>query len=182
MIMILGWLCFAGYTAILPVHLAQRLDVTAAMFGYVVAVSGAIAFVVRGLLLGKLVRRFGERRLLVAGGMLLAGALALAPVLPTIWSMPLLPLLWAGGAGLLFPCVVGEIGRNAPEGTTGMALGAGTMLAGVGRVAGPVAAGWLLQVAVPAVPFVGGAVVLAAVCVLGVSALPHQKSEPQGPS
>jgi DHA1 family tetracycline resistance protein-like MFS transporter len=182
MIMILGWLCFAGYTAILPVHLEQRLGVTAAVFGYVVAVSGAIAFVVRGLLLGKLVRRFGERRLLVAGGVLLAGALALAPVLPTVWSTPLLPLLWAGGAGLLFPCVVGEIGRNAPAGTTGMALGAGTMLAGVGRVAGPVAAGALLQVAVPAVPFVGGAVVLVAVCVLGVSALPHPKSEPQGAS
>jgi MFS transporter, DHA1 family, tetracycline resistance protein len=139
----LGWLCFSGYGTVLPLFLHRRFGLTSTSFGYLVTVSGIVALVVRGLLLGWFVRRFGEPLLLVAGALAISGSMALAALLPTVWLTPVLPMTYALGAGLLFPCLVTMISRTAPQGTAGLAVGGSATLSGIGTVLGPVLGGAL---------------------------------------
>ncbi|BCJ64909.1 MFS transporter [Polymorphospora rubra] len=161
-----GWLCFTGYAAVLPVELADRLAVTASTYGVVIAISGVVAVVVRGLLLGRLVTAFGETRLMVGGASLIAASMLLAPVVPTVWLVPVLPLTWALGASVLFPCTVAEMSRLAGPESVGLAMGAAATLSGIGSVAGPLVAGTVREFVWAPGPFVAGAALMLAVAAL----------------
>jgi MFS family permease len=87
-------------------------------------------------------------------------------VVPSVAPVPVLPLTWAMGASLLFPSLVAELSRAAPEGMAGLALGGSALLSGLGVVLGPVAAGALTQFLWPAGPFLAGAAVLVAVALV----------------
>ncbi|MEV0730493.1 MFS transporter [Polymorphospora sp. NPDC050346] len=163
---LVGWLCFTGYATVLPVELADRLAITAATYGVIIAISGVVAVVVRGLLLGRLVRAFGETRLMVGGAALIAASMLLAPVVPAGWAVPVLPLTWALGASVLFPCAVAEMSRIAGPDSVGLAMGAAAMLAGIGSVAGPLVAGTVRTFLWAPGPFVAGAALMLAVAVL----------------
>ncbi|MEV0394216.1 MFS transporter [Polymorphospora rubra] len=163
---LVGWLCFTGYAAVLPVELADRLAVTASTYGVVIAISGVVAVVVRGLLLGRLVTAFGETRLMVGGASLIAASMLLAPVVPTVWLVPVLPLTWALGASVLFPCTVAEMSRLAGPESVGLAMGAAATLSGIGSVAGPLVAGTVREFVWAPGPFVAGAALMLAVAAL----------------
>ncbi|MFB6392862.1 MFS transporter [Polymorphospora sp. 2-325] len=163
---LVGWLCFTGYATVLPVELADRLAITAVTYGVIIAISGVVAVVVRGLLLGRLVRTFGETRLMVGGAALIAASMLLAPVVPAGWAVPVLPLTWALGASVLFPCAVAEMSRLAGPDSVGLAMGAAAMLAGIGSVAGPLVAGTVRTFVWAPGPFVAGAALMLAVAAL----------------
>lgn len=161
-----GWLAFMGYSAVLPIHLEDRLHISATVYGLIVGISGVVAVVVRGIALGPLAKRFGEYRLMITGIGLLAFSMVFAPVVPSVLLLPVLPLTWAMGASLLFPSLVAELSRAAPDGMAGLALGGSALLSGLGVVLGPIAAGGLIQVLWPAGPFLAGAAVVVAVAVV----------------
>jgi MFS family permease len=100
-----------------------------------------------------LAARFGERRLVAAGGALLAvGFLAL----PQVHSVALLvvPLsLCAVGRAVLQPSLMGLVSVASDARERGAVMGAFQASASLARVAGPLAAGLLYDLSVPA-PFV----------------------------
>lgn len=165
-VIFIGWLCFAGYAAMLPVELADRLHIGSTFYGYTVAISGAVALLVRGLLLGRLVNAFGEIHLMTIGAVSLGVSMLMAPLIPTVWLVPLLPLTWAVGASLLFPATVAELSRLVRAGSVGLAMGAAAMLSGIGIVLGPLAAGVVNQYLWSQGPFYIGVVLMALVAVL----------------
>ncbi|WP_433374789.1 MFS transporter [Streptosporangium sp. CA-115845] len=138
-----GWFGFTGYATVLPLFLHEEFRISSTAYGGLMAISGIVALLVRGLLLSRLVSRFGEPGLMVAGALLLATSMALVPLLPTVWWTPLLPLTYAIGAGLLFPCQVTRMSRSAPNGAAGLALGGNATVGGIGTVLGPLAVGGL---------------------------------------
>ncbi|MBU8858618.1 MULTISPECIES: MFS transporter [unclassified Micromonospora] len=166
-IALLGWLCFTAYATALPLFLNQEFRLSSTTYGGLIAISGMVALLVRGVLLGWLVKRLGEPALMVVGAGLLAASMALVPLLPTVWLTPLLPLTYAIGAGLLFPCQVARVSSNAPEGTAGLALGGNATVAGLGTVLGPLAAGALFT-ALAGGAFLLGAAVLVVVATIAV--------------
>ncbi|MFF5261701.1 MFS transporter [Actinomadura viridis] len=174
----LGWLCFTAYATALPLFLHQEFRLSSTAYGLLIAVSGIVALLVRGVLLGWLVRRFGEAALMVVGASLIAVSMASVPVLPTVWSTPLLPLTYALGAGLLFPCQVTRISRSAPKDTVGLALGGNATVAGLATVLGPLVAGALFSTR-PGAVFVLGASVLALVAIVALvtQLIPHRKAQ-----
>lgn len=182
---LIGWLCFSGYATVLAIELSHRLDVTATFYGVMVAISGVVAIVVRGLLLGPLVRRLGEIRLMVLGASMIGTSMLLAPLIPTLWLAPVLPLTWALGASLLFPSTVGEISKLAPKGAVGLAMGAAAMLANIGIVFGPIAAGLVQEYLWQQGPFYFGAALFAVVAVLVTirpgPAVPNEPAEVAAP-
>ena len=105
--------------------------------GLALAVVGASSVVVQGTLVGPLVRRFGERRVLLAG--LLAGAVgflvyALAPTgLLFLAGIPVVAL-W----GLAAPSAQGLMTRHVAANVQGELQGAMGSLQGIATVIGPV--------------------------------------------
>ena len=163
---LLGWLCFSGYAAVLPVELRAHFHLTSVTYGYIVAISGVVALIVRGVALGRLRKRFGETTLMTGGALLIAASMLLAVLIPTLWLAPLLPLTWALGASVLFPSAVSEFGRLAPRGAVGLGMAAAAILAGTGYALGPIVAGAVAQFASVKGPFYIGALLLAVVALL----------------
>src|SRR5207248_10074166 len=94
---------FYGTMPLVPLHLAERIGVTEKTIGYYVMYIGAMGVLVRALLLGSAVRRFGEARLARLGLVLLAmglGVVAVARSNPmVILAFTLMPL----GTAFTFP-------------------------------------------------------------------------------
>jgi MFS family permease len=107
-----------------------------------------------------LAARFGERSLVVGGSVLLAAGFL---VLPPVHSVALLvvPLaLCAVGRALLQPSLMSLASLAAGAGERGTVMGAFQASASLARVAGPLAAGFLYDLSVPA-PFVLAGVLVA---------------------
>jgi len=105
--------------------------------GLALAVVGASSVVVQGTLVGPLVRKFGERRVLLAG--LLAGAVgfllyALAPTGPLFLAGIPVVALW----GLASPSAQGLMTRHVGANVQGELQGAMGSLQGIATMIGPV--------------------------------------------
>ncbi len=136
-----------------------HLREASAMTAYFLVVVGLTGALVQGVLIGRLARRFGERRLVVAGTVIVALTLALIPVVARLRIYPLLlavgPLLAFGG-GILNPSVPSLLSQSAESEAYGGILGLGQSLSALGRVVGPMFAGVLFEVSYD-VPFYLGA-------------------------
>ena len=114
---------------------------------------GVLGVVVQGGLIGPLVRRFGEERLIPVGILALAAGLLLLPAAPR-------PLLFAATAGLLSvgmglnnPSTMGLLSRLADESRQGSVLGLSRSFGSLARVVGPLAGTFLFQRFGPEAPF-----------------------------
>jgi MFS family permease len=136
--------------------------------------------VVRGLLLGKLVKRLGESITVRVGICALMTALVSIPWLPTARSTLLVAPLYAFGAGTLFPALASLVSRASDRASQGSILGGSQVVGGLGRVVGPLWAGFFFQSVGISVPFnVGAVVVLFALLVaLRIPANPARRETP----
>jgi MFS transporter, DHA1 family, tetracycline resistance protein len=174
-----AWGCFAGFAAVLPLYLEHHLGMTAARYGYLLAVSGIVAITIRGLLFGRLARRVGEHRMLVAGASCLAMSMLATLAIPSVWWAPLLPVLYALGASLFFPCLMAKTAAAAPSSAAGSVVGSViggiSMASSLGIFAGPLLLGALSELAGQAVPFLAGGLMM-----LTVAAITSRWSRPGG--
>src|ERR1700686_169044 len=121
----------------------------AALFTFV----GVLLVVVQGGLLGLLVKRFGDRRLIVAGIALMALGLLLLP-LPTRAGWLLLTTgLLAIGNGVHNPSLLALLTRLSGEGSQGETIGVSRSCGALARVVGPLARTWIFEVGGSSWPF-----------------------------
>jgi len=153
---------FSGMTALLALYLEARFAVNAEDVGIVFTVAGAATVVVRGLVLGQLVRRFGEKAVVRFGAFGLLLALAAMPLLPGLWWVGLVVLLYAFGAGTLFPTLATLVSFATDRESQGAVLGGSQVVGGLGRVTGPMWFGLLFQDVGINSPFLIGSVLVAA--------------------
>jgi MFS family permease len=144
---------FYGTIQTSPLLLADRFNVTAQNIGYFVMYLGGMGVVVRSLVLGRMVDRFGEARLSRFGVVLLALGLTVTGLAwgwpPLILGFTLMPI----GTAFLFPCVTGLLSGVVPSNERGLYMGVQHTFGGVSRVAVPIAAGFLMDHAGVGVPF-----------------------------
>lgn len=157
------WSHFAGGDA----HLKQAARYTA----YILVVVGVVATIIQGALIGKLVRKFGERTLVLAGLTIIGTAFLLYPFVGPTGSFPLMlatSALVALGTGIFNPSITSLVSRAAGPNEQGAVLGLNQSLAALGRIFGPAIAGFLFQIS-PGTPFATGGIIILA-CV-GVASL-----------
>jgi len=147
---------FTGMTAVLALYLERTFSVDAAAMGVVFTIAGGTTVVIRGLLLGPLVGRFGEAATARIGTIGLAVALGLIPLIPSVWWMGVVVPLWAFGTGTLFPSLASLTSRATDAGSQGSILGGSQVVGGLGRVLGPLWAGALFQHVGISTPFWAG--------------------------
>lgn len=154
---------FTAMTSVLALYMERAFGVGAPEMGVIFAIAGGSTVVVRGVLLGPVVRRFGEPATVRSGTALLALSLFAIPLLPSEWWVGLAVPLWALGTGTLFPSLASLVSRATDSASQGSILGGSQVVGGLGRVLGPIWAGALFEgLSITSPFFVGSGVVLAA--------------------
>jgi multidrug resistance protein len=129
---------FALYTSVLALWLDARFGITAQTIGWFYGYNGMLALVMRSLLLGKVIDRFGEAGTMRLGMMVLAFGLLLFPFAPSVWAMvviiPFVPI----GTALIFPATTSLLSAASPPSEVGTMMGVAQTFAGFSRIAAPV--------------------------------------------
>ncbi len=161
-------MAFSALTAVLGLFLMERFQMTEANIGYIFLFLGSISVVMRAGVLGRVVRAFGEVRVMRLGAILLAIGLFAYP-LPERFSVLLLVMgLVPIGTALLFPSTTGLLSRRGGKDQLGQLMGVQQAFGSVSRIVGPLWAGALFQHVSPDAPFyAAGAVVVLAVILAG---------------
>lgn len=160
-----GMMAFMAMNAVLALHLKDAFGVTEKTIGFFFAYVGAISLVMRALLLGPAVRKFGEVGVTRLGALALVVGLACIPLVRTLPWLAVVVIFVPVGTALLFPATTALVSRRSPRGETGQILGVQQSFGSVARMVGPLWAGFLFQ-KMPGYPFW-----LASILMLGVSLL-----------
>ena len=134
---------------VLTSNMAMYADIKFGMnsqdMGFVLGGIGMVSVLMRGVLLGKLLKRFGEANLLKFSFVFLLGSfLALLFIKSkTVFVLPM--ITFSIGLGLFRPIVMGGVSKNSPKGESGAVLGVTNSLGSLGQILGPVAGGFLLK-------------------------------------
>jgi len=132
---------------------------------------GIMAAVSQGVLVGRLVARSGEVRVMIGGLVGTAAGLLGVAAAEGLWLLlPALAVL-AVASGLVFSATTALISLTAGEREQGAVLGLTASVGGAARIAGPVAAMLAFQHLGIAVPLVAGAVLFALCAAAAVRAV-----------
>jgi MFS family permease len=159
---------FQGMTTILALFLAFKFGVTEKTIGYFFAYVGIISFVTRAVFLGKLVDYFGEPKLSRIGMVFLAAGLAGMAAAPNVPLLAVAVALVPLGAAFTFPCVTGLLSRVVPNHERGLYMGVQQTFGGVGRIIGPLYAGFAYDHLGHGVPFYTASIIVLATISLSV--------------
>lgn len=141
-------------------------------------VIGVTSAIVQGGLVGRLVKRFGERTLTLFGLVLVTASLGIIPIVPSIGPFGLMFVVSLGmavGTSLYNPSMMSLLSRTGSDRGQGELLGLGQSMSALGRVLGPAAAGVLFEVS-PGIPFY-----VAAGIMLGALVLAFGLRQPAAP-
>jgi len=127
--------------------------------GWVFAYIGVIVVLVQGGLIGPLTRRYGEKKLLVAGAVLQALSLAALPFATGVPGLLLATAPLALGSGLTSPSLSSLLSKFSRAEDQGGTLGIGQSASALGRIFGPLT-GTMSFSAWHAAPYLGGAVLM----------------------
>lgn len=158
-----GMLGFSAMTSVFALFLNDRFGVQATNIGYFYAYTGALSFVMRAIVLGPVVRRFGETGAIRLGTVAMVLGLASYPLVPTLWALPLVMPLIPIGTALMFPSTTALVSKATDSAVLGTTMGVAQTFAGVARVAAPVLATTAFQRLNSSAPFFGAALVVAVV-------------------
>ncbi len=150
----IGMLAFMGMNGVLALFLKDTFGVTKQTIGYFYVYVGGIGLIMRALLLGPAVRRFGELGVVRLGAFSLMIGLGCIPI-PAFLDAPLsvrfpllavIALLVPVGTALLFPATTALVSSRSARSETGQTLGVQQSFGGISRMVGPLAAGALYEV------------------------------------
>lgn len=162
---------FALMEAMFNVFAEDAWGLDAQSVGRMFGVSGLVTVLVQGGLIGRLVKRWGEARLLPVGlAILCLGLIALPYAPPAAWMMVAFSVI-AIGQSIANPSLQSLISRGTRADEQGFVLGTNQSLSALGRVVGPAMAGPIYQYVSPKAPFLTSATLLAGGVLLAVAAV-----------
>lgn len=177
-VMAFSTIAFTVMYVVFPLHIERELGYDRRHAAYFFVLIGLVTAAVQGGLVGRLAPRFGDRKLMLTGCVLLALGLSALPFayvtgVPVAWRLPALLgalLLLAFGPGLVGPSVTGYVSRISTAEEQGRALGTLTSVGAVARIVGPMMAGTLNGIGGARTAFLAsaGAAALAALSALAL--------------
>ena len=165
----------------------RRLGFDARYCGRIFAYIGVIMVIVQGGLIGRLTRRWGERRVAIVGlGSSALGLLFLPVTPPHAWWILLGCVTFtAVGQGFTGPALSSLLSRGVSPHRQGEVLGLSQSLSALARVVGPQSAGLLFDLGGENLPFYVGGIVMLAAWAVALGRLTHftvsQQRQPAEP-
>lgn len=154
----LSIVAFSIMTTVFSLFMMFRLGYDPWHSGWIFAFVGVISTIVQGGLIGKLVKRFGEPSLVIAGGLLFSVSLFASPfVAPAIGLLGILSVgaLSSIGNALSAPSLTSLASKSAGAGEQGSVLGVMQSVASLARAAGPALAAVMIYSTVAHMGFDG---------------------------
>lgn len=148
-----GMLGFMSMTAVLPLYLGDAFGVTERTIGAFFFFVGMLSILMRAIVLGRLVDRFGETRVMRMGAALLCLGLLSIPLPQNVLLAGLAMALVPIGTALLFPSVSALVSHRTERNEIGQMLGVQQQFGGVARVAAPLWATAVYQALGITMPF-----------------------------
>jgi DHA1 family tetracycline resistance protein-like MFS transporter len=151
----LAVLAFAAFEGTFALFLAARMEWDARTAAFAFAAIGFLSALVQGGLIRRLVPRFGEARLIVAGLVLAACGFGVMAVVRNTPELAFSMVLLGVGQGLLSPSVSGLLSRITPMNRQGAIFGTLTSAQTLARLISYSAANILLSKVSTAAPYWG---------------------------
>lgn len=163
-------LAFSGMETTVTLFGRDRFNFTARDLGYFFGFMGIIVASIQGGGIGALTRRFGERRLVLAGAGFLAVGFALVPAVENPRMLYFVAILIALGQGMSYPSLSSLTSRTSGPGDHGSMLGIQASIGSLARIIGPLLAGFIYDAFGNRGPFFSSAILsaLAFVIALGL--------------
>jgi len=136
---------FSGFETTFALFAERRFAYTVATIGYLFAFIGATLALVQGVLVGRVVKRVGEARLIPVAIAVIGVGIGLVPL---AWSVPTLLVALATlavGMGFNGPSLSAMVSRLTHVDDQGGMLGLASSPASLGRVVGPAWGGYLFD-------------------------------------
>jgi multidrug resistance protein len=169
---------FANLEATFSLYLERRFHYGRREASYMFTYIGVLMVIVQGGLVRRLVPRFGEKRLIVIGTLLMGAGFLLQYSADDVRMLLIAIAITATGNGLNTPSLSSLISRAASGDHQGGVLGVSQAMGALARVVGPLVGTWTLHFGVT-VPYLTGGVTMIVAC-LFASAFVRQP-EPGGP-
>lgn len=154
------------FSVVYVLYAGHRFGLAVLEIGLMLAVAGLLDMGVQGALVGPLVKRFGDRAVMIAGfvgGSLGLVAMGLAST-PELFAATLIPnALW----GLAMPTIQSQMTARVSEREQGQLQGANNSIGSIAGIASPLFFGWLYSQSITSAP---GLSFLVAAAVLLLSA------------
>lgn len=135
---------FAIFTSGFSLFCERRYNFTVKEVGLVFAFAGLIGGILQGGLLGRMVRRFGEKPLLAAGFVASVIGYVWLGFAYTVTTLLIVSTISAFG-GVIRPVVTSLITQIAGRQEQGSVLGVTQSLTSVAQIIGPISAGFLIE-------------------------------------
>jgi len=156
--------CFACFESTFGLLLKNNLNYNEKHVGLLFTYCGLLGAIIQGGAIGRLIKKWGEQKLIFGSLFLVAISLAMLPYFPNLTGLLLGLGLFASASGVNRPPTFGLISLNTPPDEQGAALGVAQSAGSLARIFGPVFAttAYAFQ---PALPYL-----IAAVLALAASA------------
>jgi DHA1 family tetracycline resistance protein-like MFS transporter len=152
----LSIVAFSIMTASFSLFMMFRLGYDAWHNGWMFAFVGIVSAIIQGGLIGRLVKRFGEPRLVIIGGLLFAASLFATPFVgPTVGLLGLLLIGATSSIGnaLMAPSLSSLASKSASAKEQGSVLGVTQSVASLARAVGPTIAAFSIYSVVAYIGF-----------------------------
>ena len=136
---------FAMMTATFALFAAHRFKFNESKTGYLFAYVGVIGAVIQGGLLGRLVKKFGDKPLAVTGTAIFTASVFCFPLSQTVAALAIASTGFAIGNSLMTPTLNALASKSVSAAWQGRVLGVLASVASLARIIGPVLGGWLLS-------------------------------------
>jgi multidrug resistance protein len=153
-------MAFSAFEATFALFSEARFGYTAASIGFLFAFIGVVLALVQGVLVGRVVKRVGERTVIPLAIFLISLSIGM---LPFVWSVPTLLValfLLAVGMGFNSPSLSSMVSQLSDADDQGGTLGLASSLASLGRVVGPASGGYLYDAYGMTTPYLSAAALM----------------------
>lgn len=150
-----GMLAFMSLSGpVLTLYLIRVFEISQEAIGFFVAYVASITLIMRALLLGPIVRRFGELWTMRTGALAIALGLFTLPLARGYVGLALAAAFMPIGTALLFPVTTSLLSQRFSPKETGQAMGVQQAFGGMARLVGPVWSTAVFQIVGMVAPFV----------------------------
>jgi DHA1 family tetracycline resistance protein-like MFS transporter len=178
MIFFIATFAFANMEATFSLLNEHAYGLTAKQTGYLFAYIGIIMSLMQGLLVGKIVRRLGEKLCISLGTFILIFGLGLMPFAPNMIFYCAINGSMAFGTGINNPAVNALLSRSAHADEQGGIMGIAQSMASMGRILGPLWGGYSFGAIGPKWPFISAGLLMALAFLMSLKNLASNFSAP----
>ncbi len=169
-------LAFSGFETTFALFSEAKFGFTTSTIGFVFAFIGVVLATVQGVLVGRVVKLVGERRLIPLAILSIAIGIGM---IPFVWNIPTLLValfVLAVGMGFNNPALSSMVSKLADQDDQGGILGLASSIASLGRVVGPAWGGYLYDAYGMTTPYASAAVLMMVAFAMSFLGLRHVRA------